>query len=333
MVTMPPAEKEDHSERPLSLGETIPRVGVPEFKSGFVTLIGRPNSGKSTLLNHLLGEKVSIVSDKPQTTRHKILGIHTQAEGQIVFSDTPGIHKPGYELNRRMMQAVYDALEGIDLLLAMVDVTASYGSGDRYVLDLIRQRGLPTLLLLNKIDRVRKAKLLPLMDFYGKQYEFAEIIPVSALKRDNLDLLLKQILQYLPPGPPFFPESQYTDSPERFLAAEMVREKVVRHTEQELPYSTIVVVKHFEEAEAASMVRIYCDICVERESQRKIVIGSQGQKLKTIGAAARKDIEILLGKRVYLDLFVKVEPKWRDDPRFLDRQLSARQLQPTDLPG
>ena len=308
----------------LSPGDSLPKVEAAGFRSGFVTLIGRPNSGKSTLLNQLLGEKVSIVSDKPQTTRHKILGIHTQAEGQIVFADTPGIHKPGHELNRRMMRAVYDALEGIDLLLAMVDATAAFGSGDRYLLELIRQRDLPTLLLLNKIDLLAKAGLLPLMDFYARQFEFAEIIPVSALKGDNLDLLLEQILKYLPPGPAYFPDSQFTDSPERFLAAEAVREKVVRHTEQELPYSTIVVLKRFEEDEEASMARIYCDICVERESQRKIVIGRRGQKLKAIGSAARKDIKRLLGKPVYLDLFVKVRPKWRDDPRFLDRQMEAR---------
>lgn len=316
--------KEDHPAQVLFPGDSLPKAEGPGFKSGFVTLIGRPNSGKSTLLNHLLGEKVSIVSDKPQTTRHKILGIHTQAEGQIVFADTPGVHKPGYELNRRMMRAVYDALEGIDLLLAMVDVTAAFGSGARYLLELIRQRGLPTLLLLNKIDLLAKARLLPLMDFYARQFQFAEIIPVSALKGDNLDLLLEQILKYLPAGPAYFPDSQFTDSPERFLAAEMVREKVVRHTEQELPYSTTVVLNRFEEDQEASRVRIYCDICVERESQRKIVIGRQGQKLKTIGAAARRDIERLLGKPVYLDLFVKVRPKWRDDPRFLDSQMEAR---------
>ena len=320
----PMTAKEDRLIQVLSPGDSLPGTGGAGFKSGFVTLIGRPNSGKSTLLNHLLGEKVSIVSDKPQTTRYKILGIHTQAEGQIVFADTPGIHKPGYELNRRMMRAVYDALEGIDLLLAMVDVTVSFGSGDRYVLELIRQRSLPTLLLLNKIDLLSKARLLPLIDFYSRQFQFAEIIPVSALKGDNLDLLLKQILKYLPPGPAYFPDSQFTDSPERFLAAEMVREKVVRHTKQELPYSTIVVLKRFEEDEEASRVRIYCDICVERESQRKIVIGRQGKKLKTIGTAARRDIERLLGKPVYLDLFVKVRPKWRDDPRFLDSELEAR---------
>ena len=308
----------------LSPGDSLAETGYAAFKSGFVTLIGRPNSGKSTLLNHLLGEKVSIVSDKPQTTRHKILGIHTRAEGQIVFADTPGVHKPGYELNRRMMRAVYDALEGIDLLLAMVDATAAFGSGDRYLLELIKQRGLPTLLLLNKIDLLAKARLLPLIDFYSRQFQFAEIIPVSALKGDNLDLLLEQILKVLPAGPAYFPDSQFTDSPERFLAAEMVREKVVRHTEQELPYSTIVVLKRFEVDEEASRVRIYCDICVERESQRKIVIGRHGQKLKTIGSAARRDIERLLGKPVYLELFVKVRPKWRDDPRFLDSELEVR---------
>lgn len=316
--------KEDLLVQMSSSGDLLPKKGVSGFKSGFVTLIGRPNSGKSTLLNHVLGEKVSIVSDKPQTTRHKILGIHTQAKGQIVFADTPGVHKPGYELNRRMMRSVYDALEGVDLLLAMVDVTASFGSGDRYLLELIRQRSLPTLLLLNKIDLLVKTKLLPLMAFYARQFQFAEIIPLSALKGENLDLLLKQILKYLPLGPVYFPDSQFTDSPERFLVVEMVREKVVRYTDQELPYSTIVVLKRFEEDEEASRVRIYCDICVERESQRKIVIGRQGQKLKAIGTAARKDIERLLGKLVYLDLFVKVKPKWRDDPRFLDTELEAR---------
>ena len=316
--------KEDLLVQMSSSGDLLPKKCVSGFKSGFVTLIGRPNSGKSTLLNHILGEKVSIVSDKPQTTRHKILGIHPQAKGQIVFADTPGVHKPGYELNRRMMRSVYDALEGIDLLLAMVDVTASFGSGDRYLLELIRQRSLPTLLLLNKIDLLVKTKLLPLIAFYARQFQFAEIIPLSALKGDNVDLLLKQILKYLPLGPVYFPDSQFTDSPERFLVVEMVREKVVRYTDQELPYSTIVVLKRFEEDEEASRARIYCDICVERESQRKIVIGRQGQKLKAIGTAARKDIERLLGKSVYLDLFVKVKPKWRDDPRFLDTELEAR---------
>lgn len=310
--------------RPIRENPEILGAELSKFKSGFVTLIGRPNSGKSTLLNHLLEEKVSIVSSKPQTTRHKILGIHTQAESQIVFIDTPGVHKPGHELNRRMMQVVYDSLEEIDLLLAIVDVTASYGSGDRYVLDLIRQCGSTTILLLNKIDLLRKVKLLPLIDFYSKQFEFAEIIPISALQGENLELLIGQILKYLPVGRPFFPESQYTNCPERLLVAEMVREKVLQHTQKELPYSTSVVIKHFDEREE-SINRIYCDIYVEKESQKKILIGRQGEKLKIIGIEARTDIEALLGKHVYLDLFVKVRPKWRDDPWFLNRLLSVNQ--------
>lgn len=310
--------------RPIRENSEILGTDLSKFKSGFVTLIGRPNSGKSTLINHLLEEKVSIVSSKPQTTRHKILGIHTQAEGQIVFIDTPGVHKPGYELNRRMMQVVYDSLEEVDLLLAIVDVTASYGSGDRYVLDLIKQCGSTTILLLNKIDLLRKVRLLPLIDFYSKQFDFAEIIPISALQGENLELLMEQILKYLPVGQPFFPESQYTDCPERLLVSEMVREKVLQHTQQELPYSTSVVIKLFDEREE-SINRIYCDIYVEKESQRKILIGSQGGKLKIIGVEARTDIEALLGKQVYLDLFVKVRPKWRDDPWFLNKVLSLNQ--------
>jgi GTPase len=288
------------------------------FKSGFVSIIGRPNSGKSTLLNQLLGEKISIVSDKPQTTRENILGILTSKEGQIVFTDTPGIHKPGYELNRRMMQTVYDALEGKDLLLLIVDAATSFGSGDQYVLDLIKPRGLKTFLLLNKIDLLRKDKLLPLISLYSQKFDFAEVIPVSAMKRDNLDLLVRLILKYLPEGGPHFPEEQFTDRHERFLVAEIVREKVLSETHEELPYSTTVVVTRFDESQE-DLVLLYCDIVVEKESQRKIVIGSQGQKLKQIGTEARIDIEKLLGKRVYLELYVRVKTRWRDDPRFLDR--------------
>ncbi len=197
------------------------------FKSGFVSIIGRPNSGKSTLLNQLLGEKVSIVSDKPQTTRQKILGILTLKEGQIVFTDTPGIHKPGYELNRRMMQTVYDSLEGTDLLLLLVDATNSFGSGDQFVLDLIRDRSVNTFLLLNKIDLVPKEKLLPLISLYSQKFDFMEIVPISALKSDNLGLLTSLILKYLPEGPAYFPEEQFTDRHERFLVGEIVREKVL----------------------------------------------------------------------------------------------------------
>lgn len=287
------------------------------FKSGFVSIIGRPNSGKSTLLNQLLGEKVSIVSDKPQTTRHNILGILTLKEGQIVFKDTPGIHKPEYELNRRMMQLLYDALEGIDLLLAIVDASTPFGAGDQFVIELLQKQKLQTFLLLNKVDLVQKQNLLPLMSFYSGKFAFDEIVPISALKKDNLDLLLTLILKHLPEGPPYFPEDQYTDKHERFLVGELVREKILHHTREELPFSIAVFVNRFQERDD-QFVFLACDIVVERPSQRKIVIGSHGQLLKQIGVEARADIEKLLGKRVYLELFVKVQPDWRNDPRFLD---------------
>ena len=287
------------------------------FKSGFVSIIGRPNSGKSTLLNQLLGEKISIVSDKPQTTRENILGILTLKEGQIVFTDTPGIHKPGYELNRRMMQTVYNSLEGTDLLLLLVDASTAFGSGDQYVVDLVKERNLTAFLLLNKIDLVRKEALLPLIASYAAKHPFTEIIPISALKRDNLDLLTSLILKRLPEGPPHFPEEQFTDRHERFLVAEMVREKVLLNTRDELPYSTTVQITRFDESQP-DVVVLNCEIVVEKESQKKIVIGSQGQMLKQIGIQARADIEGLLGKRVFLELYVRVKPKWRDDPKFLD---------------
>ena len=286
------------------------------YKSVFIAITGRPNSGKSTLLNQLLGEKVSIVSDKPQTTRHKILGILSQKQGQIIFIDTPGIHKPGHELNKRMMRAVYDSLDGIDLLLVLVDATTRFGSGDQYVVDLIRERGLKTILLLNKIDVLKKDKLLPLISMYSQKFDFAEIVPISALKRENLELLIQLTFKYLPEGPAFYPEDQFTDCHERFLVGELVREKVLLNTAEELPYSTTVVVARFEEK--GELALIHCDIYVERDSQRKIIIGRQGMKLKKIGTEARSEIESLLGKKAYLDLFVKVKAKWRDDLRFLD---------------
>jgi GTPase len=292
------------------------------FKSGFVSIIGRPNSGKSTLLNQLLGEKVSIVSDKPQTTRQKILGILTLREGQIVFTDTPGIHKPGYELNRRMMQTVYDSLEGTDLLLLLVDAANSFGSGDQYVLDMLRNHRMNTFLLLNKTDLVQKEKLLPLISLYSQKFQFEEIVPISALKHDNLGLLTSLILKNLPEGPAYFPEEQFTDRHERFLVGEIVREKVLANTREELPYSTTVLVTRFDESQD-NVVLLNCDIVVEKESQKKIVIGSQGQMLKRIGTEARLEIEGLLGKRVYLELYVRVKARWRDDPRFLDSLHSA----------
>ena len=305
----------------VSLLKQVTEKEQKKLKSGFVTLIGRPNSGKSTLLNNLLGEKVSIVSNKPQTTRNKILGICTRKEGQIVFIDTPGIHKPGYELNRRMMQAVHDSLEDVNLILVLVDATTRFGNGDRFVLDLIKEREMDIILLLNKIDLLNKVKLLPLIDFYSKQYDFIDIIPISGLKGDNCRLLLKRIFNYIPDGNYFFSESQYTDCPERFLTAEMVREKVLHYTRKEIPYSSIVTVNRFEE-DKDPVVHIYCDIFVEKESQKKILIGANGKKIKTIGIDSRIEIEKLLGKKIYLNLFVRVKPKWRNDPKLLDQLLS-----------
>lgn len=286
-------------------------------KSGVVALIGRPNAGKSTLLNRIIGQKISIVSDKPQTTRTRISGVLTREEGQIVFLDTPGIHKPGHEMNRRMMAYVTDALSGVDLILLIIDATQEMGSGDRFVLDMIKRVDKQAFLLLNKTDALRnKSLLLVRIEAYIKEREFAEVIPISALTGDNVDLLVKKVFEYLPEGPPLYPEDALTDQPQRFLVAELVREKILEVTSEELPYVTAVVTERWEEEE--NLARIYCTIYVERESHRPIIIGRQGHRLKQIGIAARADIERLLGKHVYLSLFVKVRGRWRDDNRILD---------------
>ena len=288
------------------------------FRSGYVGLIGRPNAGKSTLLNRLVGEKIAAVSNKPQTTRHKIQGIVTSAEGQIVFVDTPGVHKPGFLLNRRMMAAVHDAMLSVDLLVLMRDASVSTGNGDRFVLDLVKQSEKPAILVLNKIDKVKdKTVLLPLMEFYSNEFKFAEIVPVSALKGEAVDNLLRQITKHLPVGEPIFSEDELTDQPMRSLVAEMVREQILVTTGQEIPYVTAVVTEKFEETEA-NTVEIYCAIFVERSSQKGIIIGKGGAKLKAIGTEARKAMENLLGKKVFLKLFVKVVADWRNSGRNLD---------------
>src|SRR5688500_14978576 len=288
------------------------------FRSGYVGLIGRPNAGKSTLLNKLVGEKIAAVSNKPQTTRHKIQGIVTSPEGQIVFVDTPGIHKPGYLLNRRMMAAVHDAILSVDLLVLMRDASVSTGNGDRFVLDLVKESEKPAVLVLNKIDKVKdKSELLPLIDHYSKEYEFEEIVPVSALKGEAVDNLLRQIVKHLPEGEPIFEEDELTDQPMRTLVAEMVREQILVTTGDEIPYVTAVVTEKFEETEA-NTVDIYCAIYVERASQKGIIIGKGGAKLKAIGTEARKAMENLLGKKVFLKLFVKVVADWRNSGRNLD---------------
>jgi len=287
------------------------------FRSGFAALIGRPNAGKSTLLNRLVGEKIAAVSDKPQTTRTRITGVLTEPEGQIIFVDTPGIHKPGYKLNRRMMQTVEDAMQSVDIRLLLVDASTEFGKGDQFTLDMIKKSEGPNLLLLNKIDLLKdKTKLLPLIEHYTQRADFAEVIPVSAMKGDGCDLLVKKTLEHLPEGPQLFPEDTLTDQPERTIVAEIVREKILRLTKEELPYATAVVTERFEDQE--DIVRLYCAIYVERDSQKAIVIGRAGASLKQIGTQARQDIEKLLGKRVYLELFVKVRPNWRDDEALLD---------------
>ena len=293
-------------------------MSKPNFRSGYAALIGRPNAGKSTLLNKLVGEKIAAVSNKPQTTRFKIQGIVTQPEGQIVFVDTPGVHKPGHLLNRRMMAAVNDAILSVDVVVLMRDASVSTGNGDSFVLELVKQAAKATILVLNKIDKIKnKGELLPLIDFYSKEYDFAEIIPVSALKGEAIGNLLDQIVKHLPEGEPIFEDDELTDQPMRAIVAEMVREKILASTGEEIPYVTAVVTEKWDESDPEQL-RIYCAIYVERSSQKPIIIGKGGSKIKQIGSEARSDVEKLLGRHVHLQLFVKVVEDWRNKERELD---------------
>ena len=288
------------------------------FRSGYVALVGRPNAGKSTLLNKLVGEKIAAVSDKPQTTRFAIKGVITRPQGQIVLVDTPGVHQPGYELNRRMMTAVQEALMFVDLVCLIRDASVSTGNGDRFVLDLLRRSEKPALLLLNKIDKLEdKGALLPLMDWYQKELDWKDIVPISALKNELTDVLLESCLKHLPEAPPIFADDELTDQSVRVLTSEIVREKILRVTGDEIPYVTAVVTERFEEVRE-DFTRIYCVIVVERASQKKIVIGKGAALLKEIGIQARRDIEKLLDHRVHLELFVKVEEDWRNSNHLLD---------------
>jgi len=280
-------------------------------KSGFVALVGRPNAGKSTLLNALVGAKVSIVTAVPQTTRNRILGIVNRPDAQIVLMDTPGIHKPLSRLNQQMMLFVQQALEERDLAVLIVDASERFGKGDEFALGLLKQYAPKTILALNKIDRVRKPNLLPLMDRYSKLHNFEEIIPISALKHDGLEELTEAVVARLPEGPQYFPPEIYTDQPERFLAGEIIREKIINHTKQELPYVTAVLIERFEESD--TITRIHAIIVVERDSQRPIVIGAGGERLKQIGTEARLELEKLFPPKVFLELYVKIEPHWRDN--------------------
>ena len=287
-------------------------------RSGYVALIGRPNAGKSTLLNRLVGEKIAAVSNKPQTTRYQIQGVITRPEGQIVLVDTPGVHQPGYLLNRRMMTAVHDALEGVDLVLLMRDASVPTGNGDRFVLDLVKRSQKPALLLLNKSDRLPdKSKLLPLMQWYAGEYDWRAILPLSARTGDMVDALLAEVIKHLPEGEPLFAEDELTDQPVRALCAEIVREKILQTTGDEIPYVTAVVTERFDE-EREDFTRIHCAIFVERNSQKAIIIGRAGERIKEIGTEARRDIERLIGHRAHLELFVKVQEDWRNSERALN---------------
>ena len=301
------------------------------FRSGFVSIIGRPNAGKSTLLNALVGEKLAIVTHKPQTTRNRIQGFVNVAAkkgrqaGQIIFIDTPGIHKPDTPLNKKMMREVHDALESRDLVLLIVDVTQRFGGGDRFSLDLLKRAVGPSFLLLNKIDLVEKGKLLPIIAEWSRQHDFQEIIPISAARRDGLELLVDKVIENLPEGPRYFPKDQLTDQPERFLAAEIVREKVLFDTAEEVPYATTVIVERFEEE--PKLTRIAATIYVERDGQKKIIVGRRGEMIKRIGTEARVEIEKLLGTKVFLELFVKVAPNWRESRTFLEELDWHKQLE------
>jgi GTP-binding protein Era len=301
------------------------------FRSGFISIIGRPNAGKSTLLNALVGEKLAIVTRKPQTTRNRIQGIVNvekkgkRPAGQLVLIDTPGVHKPINSLNRRMMKEVYDALEGCDLLLVIVDATGKFDEGDQFVLNLAKKTNVPIILLLNKIDLIPKERLLPLIAQYKELHDFVDVIPISALKEKGLDTLLDVIIKALPEGPRYFPKDQITDQPERFLVSELIREQVLQYTSQEVPHATTVLIDQYEEG--TKLTRIAATIYCEREGQKAILIGKQGANLKKIGTNARLQIERLLATKVFLELFVKVSAGWRDSRAFVEETDWRRELE------
>jgi GTP-binding protein Era len=282
-------------------------------RAGFVAIVGRPNAGKSTLLNRVVGQKVAIVTAKPQTTRNRIQGIVTRPEGQIVFIDTPGLHDAESALGRQMMHEVAAALEGIDVLLLMVDASRAFPHADALLLEKAQRFRGKTILALNKVDRLPKPKLLPLIDAFQKAFEFSAIVPISALKGSGCTELQEEILRQLPEGEAYFPEDQVTDQPERFLAAEIIREKAIQVMYHEVPYALAVFVDKFEAK--PKLLRIEATLNVERDSQKKILIGHKGEMLKKIGTEARKELEALLGTKIFLQTFVKVVPGWREDPR------------------
>jgi GTP-binding protein Era len=289
------------------------------MKFGFVSLVGRPNAGKSTLLNRIIGSKLAIVSDKPQTTRNRIVGVKTYPEGQVVFVDTPGIHRPLHRMNVRMVDVAVESMRAGDVVGLLQDATASSGGGERFVLDLLKRVRSPVVLILNKVDLVEKPRLLPLIDRMQKAYAFADIVPVSAVTGENVDRLEQVFLARLPEGEPLYPADYLTDRPERFFVAELVREQVLANTHDEVPFTTAVVVDSFEEPDDNGLMRLYCTILVERDSQKPLLIGRGGDMIKRIGTAARLELERFFEARVFLDLRVKVRDRWREDARILDQ--------------
>ena len=288
------------------------------MKSGIVSLVGRPNAGKSTLLNRIAGRKIAIVSDKPQTTRNRILAVKSYPQGQVVFMDTPGIHRPLHRMNVRMVEMALDSMSQVDALGVVIDATESIGAGDRFLVRLLEQMRIPVVLVLNKIDRVAKSTLLPKMDWYRKQHDFTALVPISALDGEGVDDLERLILSQLPEGDVLYPNDSVLDQPERFFVTEIVREKLLMHTRAEIPFSSAVVMDRFEEMDEKGVMRLYCSILVEQSSQKPIVIGRGGTMIKRIGEEARVELERFFDARVYLDLHVKVRANWRENNRVLD---------------
>lgn len=282
------------------------------MKSGFVALIGRPNAGKSTLMNEILGKKVAIMSDKPQTTRNRITGIYTKEDVQIVFLDTPGIHKPKHLLGEYMVDVAEKTMRDVDILFYMVDASVDFKTGEEFIVERLKSTNLPIFLILNKIDLISKEDLLRKIDFWQRKLNFAEIFPVSALKRDNVDQLIERTKKYLEEGPMFYSSDEVTDQPEKVVISEIIREKILKRTKEEIPHSVAVVIEQIEEKKKGEVINILASIYVERSSQKKIVIGKQGQLLKVIGQDARRELENILGARIFLDLWVKVKEDWRN---------------------
>ena len=283
------------------------------YKSGFVSIVGRPNVGKSTFLNRVIGQKIAIMSDKPQTTRNKVQGVLTQKDSQTIFIDTPGIHKPKHKLGEFMLKVSRNALKEVDIIMFMVNAEQEIGKGDEFIIDMLEGNKTPVFLVINKIDQIHPDQLAGIIDSYKDKFNFAEIIPISALQGNNVDQLLTTIEKYLPEGPQYYPADQVTDHPERFIISEMIREKVLHLTREEIPHSIAVVIDKIKrDEENENMIRVQATIMVERDSQKGIVIGKKGALLKQVGTEARKDIEMLLGSKVFLELWVKVQKDWRN---------------------